>query len=156
MYDYTNRMFHIGHLVPDIDAAMLEMGAGLGLEWTEVVTREDQRVWTPEHGQQLVPLKFCYSTQGPQHVELIEGQKGTPWWFGDAENNHHAGVWADVPSLTTDLISRGWTLVCSQVSPDEGFGSFSYVRSPSGFLLEPVAEANMERMNRWFSGGGLS
>jgi hypothetical protein len=149
-------MFHIGHLVPNIEDAMGELGPGLGLNWTEVVTREDQRVWTPEHGQRLVPLKFCYSTGGPQHVELIEGMQGTPWWWGDLENNHHAGVWADVPSLTADLVARGWTLVCSQVSPDEGYGSFSYVRSPSGFLLEPVAEANQERMHRWFAGEGLS
>jgi hypothetical protein len=156
LFDYSARMFHIGHLVPNIENAMAELGPGLGLKWTEVVSREDQRVWTPEHGQRLVPLKFCYSTEGPQHVELIEGIEGTPWWCGDLENNHHAGVWADVRSLTDDLISRGWSLVCSQVSPEEGYGSFSYVRSPSGFLLEPVAQANQERMNRWFAGEGLS
>ena len=60
------------------------------------------------------------------------------------------------PTLTKDLVARGWTLVCSQLSPEEGYGSFSYVRSPTGFLLEPVAEANEERMNRWFAGGSLS
>ena len=47
-------------------------------------------------------------------------------------------------------------MVCSQVSPEEGFGSFAYLRSPSGFLLELVAEANEERMNCWFAGGILS
>ena len=155
MYDYTSRMFHVGHLVPAIAAAMAELGPGLGLTWTAVVARDDQRIWTPEKGQQHVPLKFCYSTEGPQHLELIEGLEGTPWWFGHVENRHHAGVWADVPSLTEDLIARGWTLVCSQVSPDEGYGSFSYVRSPTGFLLEPVTYANRERMTRWFEGGSL-
>ena len=95
-----------------------------------MVAREDQRVWTPEHGQRQVPLTFCYSTEGPQHLELLEGVEGTPWWSGDLANLHHAGVYADVPALTEDLVSRGWTLVCSQVSPDDGYGSFSYVRSP--------------------------
>lgn len=156
MFDYTARMFHVGHLVHDIDAAIAGLGPSLGLEWTELVSRDDQRVWTPEQGQRRVRLKFAYSTQGPQHLELIEGLPGTPWFAGDLENLHHAGVWADVPALTEDLLRRGWTLVCSQVSPEEGYGSFAYVRSPSGFLLEPVAEANEERMNRWFAGGSLS
>jgi hypothetical protein len=156
VFDYASQMFHVGHLVPDIEVAMADLGASLGLTWTEVVAREDQRLWTPEHGQRRVPLKFCYSTEGPQRLELLEGIEGTPWWSGDLQNLHHAGVYCDVAALTEDLVSRGWTLVCSQVSPEEGYGSFTYVRSPSGFLLEPVAEANRERMNRWFAGGSLS
>jgi len=155
VYDYSSEVFHVGHLVPDIQVAMDELGSSLGLGWTEVVHRDDQRVWTPEYGQRRVPLTFCYSTQGPQYVELIQGVEGTPWWFGDVRNLHHAGVWADVPSLTDDLLSRGWTLVCAQLSPEEGYGSFSYVRSPTGFLLEPVTYANRERMMRWFDGGSL-
>jgi hypothetical protein len=156
VFDYTSRIFHVGHLVPDIGAAMDQLGESLGLTWTEVVARDDQRIWTPEHGQRRVPLTFCYSTEGPQHFELIEGPEDTPWWSGNPENLHHAGVWCDVPTLTEDLVARGWTLVCSQVAPEEGYGSFTYVRSPTGFLLEPVAEANEERMNRWFAGGSLS
>lgn len=156
MVDYTAEMFHVGHLVPDIEAAMRDLGEPFGLTWTEVVRRDDQRVWTPRDGQRRVPLTFCYSTAGPQHVELIEGPEGTPWWHGDERNLHHAGVWADVPALTEDLVARGWELVCSQVSPDEGYGSFSYVRSPTGFLLEPVTNANRDRMARWFQGGSLT
>lgn len=156
MFDYASRMFHVGLLVSNIDSAMVELGSSMGLRWTSVVTREDQRIWTPEHGQRHVPLRFCYSTEGPQYVELIEGVEGTPWWFGDIANRHHAGVWADVPSLTQTLISDGWQLVGSQLAPEEGFGSFSYVRSPSGFLLEPVAEANKPRMMNWLSGGSLT
>jgi hypothetical protein len=155
VFDYTSRMFHVGHLVHDIDAAMSELGSSLGLTWTHVVSREDQRVWTPQHGQRRVPLKFCYSTEGPQRVELLEGAPDTPWSAADVANLHHFGVWADVPALTESLLNDGWELVCSQVSPAEGYGSFTYVRSPSGFLLEPVAEANEERMNRWFAGGEL-
>ncbi len=154
-YDYSAEMFHVGHLVADMSTAMDELGGGLGLRWTPIVTREDQPVWTPEHGLRHVPLKFCYSMEGPQRIELIEGVEGTPWFYGDTENLHHAGVWADVPALTEDLISRGWTLVCSQKAPEDGYGSFSYVRSPSGFLLEPVAQANKERMYRWFETGIL-
>ena len=156
MVDYTSRMFHVGHLVPNIEQAMAELGAAFDLQWTDVVRRDNQRVWTPEQGQRVVDLTFCYSMAGPQRIELIEGPEGTPWWHGDPRNLHHAGVWADVPSLTEELLGQGWELLCSQISPEEGYGSFSYVRSPTGFLLEPVAEANQERMQRWFDGHGLS
>lgn len=156
MFDYTSRVFHVGHLVRDINAAMADLGSSLGLVWTQVVSRDDQRVWTPEHGQRRVPLKFCYSMEGPQRVELLESPPDTPWSATNVANLHHVGVWADVPALTESLLGEGWTLVCSQVSPEEGYGSFTYVRSPSGFLLEPVAEANQERMNRWFAGGILA
>ncbi len=152
-YDYSAEMFHVGHLVPSLEAAMAELGASLGLRWTDVVYRDQQPVWTPAEGLRHVPLKFCYSMAGPQRLELIEGPEGTPWYYGDTQNLHHAGVWADVPALTDELVGRGWTLVCAQKAPEDGYGSFSYVRSPSGFLLEPVAYQNKERMQRWFDTG---
>ena len=40
MYDYSSEVFHVGHLVPDIQVAMDELGSSLGLEWTEVVHRD--------------------------------------------------------------------------------------------------------------------
>jgi hypothetical protein len=86
VFDYTSRIFHVGHLVPDIGAAMDQLGESLGLTWTEVVARDDQRIWTPEHGQRRVPLTFCYSTEGPQHFELIEGPEDTPLWSGNRDN----------------------------------------------------------------------
>ena len=48
---------------------MEELGLSLGLTWTEVVENPGQRLWTPESGQQEVPLKFVYSCEGPQHLE---------------------------------------------------------------------------------------
>lgn len=155
MIDYASRMFHVGHLVPDIEAAMEQYATDLGLQWTDLVVREEQPLWTPQRGQESVVLKFCYSMVGPERVELIEGPEGTPWWHGDLKNLHHVGVWADVPALTEELVGRGWELVMAQKSPEEGYGSFSYVRSPTGLLLEPVAEANKPRFDVWFSTGKL-
>ena len=72
-------IFHVGIRVPDIYQAMEELGESLGLTWTEVVETSGQRLWTPESGQQEVPLKFVYSCEGPQHLELLEGEKGSFW-----------------------------------------------------------------------------
>ena len=155
MYDYSADMFHVGYLVPDIQAAMDDLGPSLGLNWTQVITREDQPCWTPERGAFTCPLTFAYSMEGPQRVELIQGVAGTVWDHGGAGHLHHAGVWCDVPALTDSLINQGWELVAAQKAPEDGYGSFTYVRSPSGFLLEPVTLNNKERMERWFAGGSL-
>jgi hypothetical protein len=154
-FDHSSSIFHIGILVRDMQTSCTELGESMGVTWTDVVTRTDQRIWTPEHGQRTVPLTFVYSREAPQHLELIEGPEDTPWDWRKHEGVHHSGVWADVPRLTDALLAKGWTLVASQVSPDEGYGSFTYVMSPGGFLLEPVAEANRERFDRWFSTGKL-
>ncbi len=154
-FDYAQAMFHVGVLVRDIEVGCAELGASMGVTWTDIVRRPEQPLWTPEQGQRSVELAFAYSKEGPQRLELIEGPEGTPWDWRVREGVHHSGVWADVPRLTDDLLSRGWTLVAAQKSPDEGYGSFTYVQSPGGFLLEPVAEANRERFDRWFATGKL-
>ena len=156
MDTYSNDMFHVGYLVPDIYAAMEDLGGSFDLEWTEVISRTDQKCWTPERGSFLCELTFAYSRSGPQHIELLQGVAGTVWDNHGAGHLHHAGVWADVAALTDSLIARGWTLEAAQLPPEQGYGSFSYVRSPTGFLLEPVAKANMPRMERWFAGEPLA
>lgn len=154
-FGYSSSMYHVGYLVTDIVATMADLGASLGLTWTEVVVRDAQRMWTPERGASTVPLTFVYSQQGPQYIELLQGSPGSIWDSAGSPGLHHAGVWADVPTLTNSLLAKGWTLECSQLSPDEGYGSFTYVRSPTGFLLEPVDYRSRPRIERWFAGEPL-
>ena len=65
-------LFHVGIRVPDLDEAMTEHGDALDVTWAEVRETE-QQVWTPDGGLQQVPLRFTYSAEGPQHIELLEG-----------------------------------------------------------------------------------
>jgi hypothetical protein len=66
------------------------------------------------------------------------------------------GVWVeDVAATTERLVAMGWTLEIAQVAPDDGYGAFSYVRAPSGFLLEPVSSALKPAFERWWAGGSL-
>ena len=39
MIDYTTQMFHVGHLVPNLEQAMDQLGTDFGFEWTQVVLR---------------------------------------------------------------------------------------------------------------------
>ena len=76
--NYVGALFHVGVRVADLEAAMAELGDGLGITWASVV-EGDQPVWTPADGAFTTPVRFTYSCEGPQHVELVQGAPGSPW-----------------------------------------------------------------------------
>ena len=155
MIDYT-RAYHLGIRVPDIDAAMAEMGGPMGITWCSVQERE-QSVWTPVSGLQTVPLRFTYSAAGPQHLELLQGAVGTVWDGSVSPGAHHTGVWVDnVAAETTALLNHGWALVAAQKPPEEGYGAFTYVAPPSGLIVELVWSALEPMFGRWWAGGALA
>jgi lactoylglutathione lyase len=154
-FDYNGQLYHVGVRVPDLEAAMAELSEGLGITWATVVDRE-QALWTPKDGAFTTPLRFTYSCEGPQHVELLQGARGTIWDGNDLPGVHHHGVWVDdVAAETERLLALGWTLELAGKAPEDGYGSMTYVRSPSGFLLEPVTSAARPRFERWFAGAPL-
>lgn len=153
--DYQAALFHVGVRVRDIEAAMVDLSAGLEITWAAIVERE-QSVWTPSEGSYTLPLRFTYSAEGPQHVELLQGPPGSVWDGADLPGVHHHGVWTDdVAAETERLIGAGWTLELAGRSPEEGYGSMTYVRSPSGFLLEPVSSAARPHLERWWAGAAF-
>jgi catechol 2,3-dioxygenase-like lactoylglutathione lyase family enzyme len=160
MNDFAN-MYHVGIRVPDIDVAMVEIGSAMGVTWASMQDRE-MTVWLAAAGDTpaglvTVPLRFTYSCEGPVHLELVQGPPGSVWDGNDFPGPHHFGVWSDdVGAQTADLIARGWTLVLSQAPPEEGYGRFTYVRSPQGFIVEPVTSANRARFEGWFAGASLT
>ena len=152
--DYS-RTYHQGVRVPDLDAAMEELGAALGITWCEPQQRE-QAVWLPDAGETSIPLRFTYSAEGPQHVELLEGAPGSIWDGREQPGLHHVGVWSDdVGGETQALLDAGWTLRIAQRAPQDGFGVFTYVQPPSGLLVELVWSGVKPMFDRWFAGGPL-
>lgn len=151
-FDYQAALFHVGVRVRNIEAAMVDLSAGLGITWATIAERE-QPVWTPSEGAYTLPLRFTYSVQGPQHVELLQGPPGSVWDGADLPGVHHHGIWTDDVAVETErLVAAGWTLELSGRSPEEGYGSMAYLRSPSGFLLEPVSSAARPRLESWWAG----
>ena len=101
-------------------------------------------------------MKFTYSAEGPQHIELLEGAPGSIWDGRVNPGIHHVGVWSDdVKGETEALIAQGWTLAMAQASPDKGYGAFAYVQPPSGLIVELVWSAIKPMFDRWFAGGPL-
>ena len=114
-----SRCYHQGVRVPDLDAAMAELGPALGITWCEPQRRQ-QPVWLPGEGPATLPLRFTYSAEGPQRVELLEGPPGSIWDGREQPGLHHVGLWSDdVGGETQRLIDEGWTLRIAQQSPEK-------------------------------------
>ena len=155
MIDFKE-IFHIGIRVPNIEAAMEEMGESLNVTWAELVENSSQGLWTPDDGQQNISLKFVYSCEGDQHLELLEGQSGSFWDGNENPGVHHFGVWVDdVKAETERLLGLDWELLGSAKSPAEGFGNMTYLAPSNGTILELVASINKPRFERWWDGGSF-
>jgi catechol 2,3-dioxygenase-like lactoylglutathione lyase family enzyme len=153
MFDFGD-LFHTGVRVPDLDEAMAELGDGLGLTWAEARENPAQTLWTPTEGLQEIHLRYTYSAEGPQHVELLEGPAGSFWDGRDRTGAHHLGVWVDDLVGETDrLVGKGWTLVGAQRDPGdgEGFGVFTYVQPPTGLIVELVDRTVLPFFEQWWN-----
>ncbi len=148
-------MYHIGLRVPDIHIATAELTASMGLLWAPP-QHFDMKPWLPGEGYKELELNLTESVDGPVHVELSQGTPGSIWDHNLGVGLHHFGVWVDDVGATVDVLVReGWTVEMAALSPEEGYGHFAYIRSPSGIVFEPVAAASKEKHERWWSGGSF-
>jgi len=153
----SGELFHLGIRVPDIGRAMSDLAGGddVGAVWSQLQHRW-QPVWLPRVGATELELRFTYSRSGPVRLELLQGPVGSIWAGNEVPGPHHLGYWVDdVAATTEDLTARGWTLEAAGRLPEDGYGAFTYVRSPSGILVEPVSTAVRPLFERWWAGGDL-
>ena len=111
-------------------------------------------VWTPIKGLHTVPLRYVYSCEGPQHIELLESAPGSPWHGGENPGVHHVGVWVDdVAAEVEAALSKGWSVALAGTTPDEGYGNFAYVQPPNGMLVEVVNDDILPMFEQWWAAG---
>ena len=114
-------------------------------------------IWLPDRGEVTMQLAITYSCEGPVHIELMQGEADSPWDAADGAGLHHFGYWADdVPAETERLLAQGWRLEMAAASPEQGYGRFTYMRSPSGILVEPLNRSSKPRFEAWWAGGDLA
>ena len=148
MLDYQD-IFHTAFLVPDLDRAMQEMGESLNLQWATPWSYEPMHYWTPQ-GKAQATMRITYSKQGPQHVELIQGNGF--WTPSATPSAHHVGVWsADMKADVAALMAQGWKPLSASASPEEGWGRFCYLRPPSGGMLLELVSVEIKPLmeKRW-------
>lgn len=149
-------LFHVGIRVADLDAAMAELSASHGVTWASVQDRP-MNIWLPDRGEVTMQLAITYSCEGPVHMELMVGEEGSPWHTATGSGLHHFGYWVDdVTGETERLLAAGWTIELAAAPPEQGYGRFTYLRSPSGVLVEPLHRSSKPRFEAWWAGGDLA
>ena len=156
MSQIEGQLFHVGLRVHDLAAAMDEIGAAWGVTWCAIRDWPIE-VWLPVRGRISMDIALTFSTTGPVRLELIQGAPDTPLDPAQGTGPHHLGYWVDDPGTETErLLADGWELVMSAAAPEDGYGRFTYVRSPEGLLVEPVRASDRERFEAWWAGGTLA
>jgi hypothetical protein len=83
---------HVGIVVPDLETAMGDVAAQLGIEFV-IVFDDDLPVREPGRADRSIHLRIAYSPQRPA-LELIEAAPGTPW-SPDRVGLHHLAFFVD-------------------------------------------------------------
>ena len=151
----VGRLYHIAYVVPELTAAMAELGEMLGLTWAKP-TKRATGTYDRHRGVAQVAFWLAYSTTGPPHVELIEGTPDTLWDPDGAPRIHHVGMWVDdLATESTRLTELGMPIVGHGVDDDGEFARFTYHENPYGPWVELVAPTTRGPWERWMLGADL-
>ena len=134
--------YHVGIVVPDLQAARARLSGQLGVVWGPVL-RLDPVEYRDGAGRDLaLPTAFCYSV-GEPCLELIQEQAGTVWECNPHSNLHHLGFWSG------DLVEDSATLdpacplqLCGR-SGEEAPVQFAYHRDDELGIRIEVVDASM-------------
>jgi len=146
-------LFHMGVVVPDLDAAVRELGALLNLTWTDVV-ETPVRQQRP-HGLEEYVMRVVYSTGTAPHLEVIEAIPDSLFALDPSRNRlHHFGVWVDdVEAEGARLEALGMPRVSQLVRDDGGPPLITFHARPDGERLELCHASMRPGFDAWISGG---
>ena len=134
----AGRFYHVGIVVPDVEAAQAHLTDLLGITWGPVMEIDAFDVRDGEGRDLVFPNKLSYSTE-PPHLELVQEVPGSVWECNEHSNLHHIGVWTDA---LPDDSARYTDLRCPlQLCGHDGDTApiqFAYHRDPLGVRIELV------------------
>ena len=132
-----SEMYHVGIVVPDLEAAQARFTELLGTVWGPIIAG-DVEVREGDGTERAVPNKLSYSTQAP-YLELIEETRGTVWVCNEYSNLHHIGFFADDLGAWSDAFTAArCPLELSGRDGSPGPAVFTYHRDPLGVRMEHV------------------
>jgi Glyoxalase/Bleomycin resistance protein/Dioxygenase superfamily len=143
--------FHVGHVVPDLAAAMARLEATAGFRWAapRVLPVSLRTV----EGQLSTEVHLTYSVDGPPYLELIEEQPGTIW-SREQRGLHHLGYWSSRFTEDIDrLVQDGFAFETGAVDAQGALARFVYLREPhTGLRIELRDETRRAAMEQWLHG----
>jgi catechol 2,3-dioxygenase-like lactoylglutathione lyase family enzyme len=143
------QLYHVGIVVPDIEAAKAHLADLLGIRWGPVVETEAIELRDGDGNDLVVPNTLCYSVE-PPHIELVLEVPGSVWECNEHSNLHHIGVWSDALPVDSARYSelRCPLQLCGRDANGE-LQQFAYHRDPLGVRIELV-DASMKSMMEEF------
>lgn len=130
-----NPFFHVGFIVPDLDAAMEEFQGALGIEWRAPI--DAIVALRGPDGVMEASVYSVYSEGGPPAIELVESVPGTPLAGDGGVSFHHLGFWTDsLADSSRDLDVHGWPCQATVASTENDPRRFTLQQSPHGFYVE--------------------
>lgn len=133
--------YHVGIVVPDLDAARTRLTAQVGVRWGPVLEFGRSEVRDGDGNDLETAIRFCYSADAP-HLELIEELPGSIWVCNEHSNLHHIGFWSD--DLAADsgrLAGLHCPMQLCGRSGNDGPTQFAYHRDELGIRIEVVDTA---------------
>ena len=147
-----NSYFHVGIVVPDLDAAKAHLGELLGLTWGNLSEVPATDVRDGDGAEFQVDIRCVYSREQP-YIELIQEQPGTIWECNEHSNLHHIGLWSD--TIVDDSVVLGARRCPLALGGRDGAiapHQWCYHRDPLGFNLELIDSATRELSQRYMFG----
>jgi catechol 2,3-dioxygenase-like lactoylglutathione lyase family enzyme len=148
------QLYHVGIVVPDVEAAQAHLADLLGITWGPVLEVDafDVRAFDEGggDGNDLVfPNTLCYSTE-PPYLELVLEVPGSVWECNEHSNLHHIGVWTDtLPADSARYTDLRCPLQLCGRDADGSLQQFAYHRDPLGVRIELVDVAMKPMMEEF-------
>jgi hypothetical protein len=140
--------YHVGIVVPDVDAELARLSSLFGYEWTDELRVTVDVAFPTE--QREVELVVRYSRATP-HLELIQTVPGTLWTPVPDSTLHHLGYWSDdLDADGAELEAAGYS--CDGVGLDPaGSAQWSYWSCPDRPRIELVTREVQPFMEALFA-----
>ena len=136
--------FHVGIVVPDIEAASARLTELLGVSWGPLLEVEAYEV--SDGTDRVVPMTMRYSVEEPR-LELIQEVPGSVWECNEHSNLHHLGIWTgDVRAASAGLTSAACPLQTCGRAGSESPVTFAYHGTELGVRLEVLDDGMREVM----------
>lgn len=147
------KLFHTGVIVDDLDSAMTQWGAALGLHWTPPKTASTP-MQCPD-GIRGREVRFVYSVEGPHHIELLEQVDATPYLsLTGGRHIHHLGYYTDdLLGESRRLEEQGFPCELSGIGEDGGRARATFHRHPlsPGMWIELVDHTVAADIDPWMA-----
>ncbi|HCV00164.1 MAG: hypothetical protein CL897_01530 [Dehalococcoidia bacterium] len=135
-------IYHVGIIVPDIEAAMRELGSRFGVGWRDPSTAN---VLVRDHmGERMLSPRVTFCDQStPIALELIEALPDTVWQCGEGSQLHHFGLYVDSVEEAIGDLGAGMTLEMAGLDRDGMLAGFCYVNDAVGVRMELVERGGL-------------